>query len=205
MNIVYNALKRKLRGKYMPTYIPQYRAKSFKIEVVPSDEKRKMIRAMPFYSGTNIMFDLRLTVFQGNKINEDFKIEWALYDEKDNKIKSGMSEITFSDIRSTRWGWLKFWKVNKNHIERYNYSNAVAYTKLRAIEVGRLLKLNTYQLRARIQSEAIKSEDMLLVQFTIKDIEEHGNQIVYLILSAGFGAIAGLICSILYLGFFGGR
>lgn len=205
MNIVYSALKRKLRGKYMPTYIPQYRAKSFKIEVIPSDEKRKMIRVMPFYSGTNIMFDLRLTVFQGNKINEDFKIEWALYDEKDNKIKSGMSAITLSDIRSTRWDWLQFWKVNKNHIERYNYSNAVAYTKLRAIEVGRLLKLNTYQLRARIQSEAIKSEDMLLVQFTIKDIEEHGNQIVYLILSAGFGAIAGLICSILYLGFFGGR
>ena len=116
-----------------------------------------------------------------------------------------MSAITLSDIRSTRWDWLQFWKVNKNHIERYNYSNAVAYTKLRAIEVGRLLKLNTYQLRARIQSEAIKSEDMLLVQFTIKDIEEHGNQIVYLILSAGFGAIAGLICSILYLGFFGGR
>ena len=115
---MYTTLIRLLRYKEgsMPTYIPQNR-QGYNIEISPSDDLRQLIKVVPFYTGTNIMFDLLLTIFKGNKITEDFKIKWGLYDSKNIKIDSGTCAITLNDIKSTRWDWIKFWEYFKKKIE----------------------------------------------------------------------------------------
>ena len=201
-------LKHVLGEGSMPIYIPQDR-NGFKIEVVPNDLLRQIIRAIPFYNGTTIILDLILTAFKGNKITEDFNYEWELYDESNIVRRSGSGNIALSELKVMKWyDWVKTWfriGLPKNGIEKIRYSNATSYKKYSAIKITPLLKLETFQLRLKIHSIAISSEEIILMQFDTQNVDEMGKNLVDGLIAAVFGAIAGLLTAVIYLAFFGSK
>lgn len=202
-------LGRIVGGNAMPTYIPQVRGDR-KFELFTREDKRKFwfFQEIPFYNGSDISFILRLTMPKRKDISEDFGYSWALYKEgSDVPVRSAPERtVLLANHRTTRLGIFPTFNTGRGigYVQDGKYS--VFFVK-DAIKVGRMSLFETgtkYQLRLRLASIAVDSEEMTVSEFTLQNRDDIlGSTIVNLILSSLFGIVAGFIGAMLAIAFFG--
>ena len=149
---------------------------SYQFRVLPRDGSfRDFIYTMlfkngiiPYFYGTNIIFDLAMLPPRGARLNETFEYIWELRDSDGDKIiKRGKdSIITRSLNRPTR--------------------------KAEAIKIGYLSKVQQYQLTIRfISSMYGDSEIMTAVDFTLLDRDIFNMKLIWILAGAIVGVVIG--------------
>lgn len=179
------------RKQYMPNYVDQLTIdKGYLISVNPSDIRKSAIKSSPFYNGDDIWFDLkvkkpfkserRFRLFpKARNVDEVLGIEWELFNRSEKSLQINPTHETYQ-LRNKKV------KDKTGTLRRTSYDfssdNYVICTIYKAIHVGRLWDFNRYDLRIKKQGEYKEAE--IIVEFTIRDIDEHGENTRMLVIGA---------------------
>lgn len=179
----------------MPAY-PVLEIGKYAVKLNPSGWKRGLIQRSPFFNGTKISLDLKLSVPKSKNIEESFKYDWDLLDKNENRvIDEGTGIFNFTNRRMSR-------KERKG--ELYSYMDDgfnITFTKYKAINLGYIWEFHRYYIR--IKQADTECEKQIAVDFTLQDIDTYGLQFVNALFATGFGALAGGIVSAIILLVFG--
>jgi len=189
----------------MPTY-PAYSWNDCVVHIKPHDYWRGLIRSTPFYNGSIAEFDFVLQVPKNKVLTNDVTFTWRLHfkgqgiehkgveQEPDRK---GRGIISSEEIMQCK-GLLRF--GNKGLVFRRTFYET-AYSLKSGINCGRLLgERGDYELTVHISnSDTSKDIDMVGTQFELRNIDDYHSQFVVSWQAAAFGAIAGLLVSIMWL------
>jgi hypothetical protein len=176
----YNPFNKYVRGKNMPAYI-DFQIDDYTLKVYPSEHWTKQT---PFYNGTRIWLNLIITTSKNKHVNEDFSYQWALATHNNQKVIQEGEKTTYL---STKWR-----KANKNDAVLLSSSNNYTFTIYKAIMIEPILDFDTFDLILKV-----KEKQQVICQFTIQDIDEHGEQHGNLIFTAVISGIVAIVVSLL--------
>jgi len=179
------------RKKYMPNYVDHLTiGGGYLISVTPSDIRKSAIRSSPFYNGDDIWFDLkvkkpfklerRFRLFpKARNVDEILDIEWELFNRSEKRLQINPTQETYH-LRNKKV------KDKTGMLRQISYGpssdNYVIFTIYKAIHVKRLWDFNRYDLRIKKQGENKEAE--IIAEFTIRDIDEHGENTRMLVIAA---------------------
>jgi hypothetical protein len=201
---VYNPLTNLINiGDYMPRFITR-QWNDYQIRLTPNDTTRNLIREIigrrdfiPYFYG-EIAFDLAVAIPR-NKIkklvNTEIEYEWQFVQSKDDSlIKSSKGTMILAskkvfDYRKAKAG-------DTTHYGYYGFAwfKYKTFRKVQAIDLGYLSKLDQYKIvmRAFNKTETL-IDNKVMLEFTLQDLDIHTMNVIYLVIGAGIGIIAGII------------
>lgn len=172
----------------MPNYAT-YRIGERKIDLRPSGFTRSKFDRIPFYNGTEIIFDLIVSFPYRKDVNDSFKIYYQLLNKKTNESVNNDFIVQYSNIPEL----LKQKPRNYDYIF-FKSTQVMQFVFPKMINLGRYWNFDTYDLIFREQN-AEKNE--IVVEFTLKDIDEFGLQYANNLVSAGIGILGGVISGVI--------
>lgn len=177
LSCCYNPLKKWLRGIGMPTIYPS-RWNDYTIRVVSSSLLRQIVTIysflntdpFPYFYSTHICYNLGIWR-HGKTKGKELHYNWRLVKSISNeeiKGRAGDGTIKLHKLRIMNW-------------------------KNEAIKVGRVSETGQYKLQVKITDKVGTSPYIDIAEFTIKDKDEFGVGLVWIVVSAIVGAIVGAI------------
>jgi hypothetical protein len=200
---LYNPLKQKV-GEGMPRF-ENLQWRDFYINLIPADNTRNLIRnilgrrdVIPYFYG-KIRFDLGIAIpkkRQKSLQGEEIKYEWFFCSSKDDKvIKSDIGVMTLKSIKAFNYTKSKSGDVNHYGFEftRVWFTHRM-FRKVHAIDLGHVSKLDQYKVIMNFTDQlGNTSGNIIMLEFTLQDLDIHTMTIIYLAIGAGIGIIAGII------------
>lgn len=179
----YTHLKRWLRGKGMPTFYNDANWKGYSVYARNHSFLREILRfysfnisteLLPYFYSTTLCFDLQLRrhIYNREKeLNYEYRLLESIEDKTIDKYNGG--------------GIFKITKAATIFMQTWNY---------KAINLKRISKTGK-QFRLQIKlSDGIDSSDFMdLAEWTIRDKDDFGVGLLWILVSAIIGAIIGAI------------
>jgi hypothetical protein len=102
--------------------------------------------------------------------------------------------------KQLRYEWQLIKSVEKEAIDSYKGDGVIKVSKIttrnwknNAVHVGRIPKAGQYKVQLKLSNEIEASSYMDIAEFTIKDKDEFGAQLLWILVSALIGAIVGAV------------
>lgn len=125
---------------------------------------------IPYFYSTEINYDLLLVRHRKRK-NANIQYEWQLIKMPEMQVVDeykGAGDINVSKLTTRNW-------------------------KTKGIHLGRISRMGQYKVQAKISNGIESSGFMDIAEFVIKDKDEFGMYILWIIISVVIGAIVGAI------------
>ena len=193
----------------MPTY-PSYTWNGRSVHIMPHDFARRYVRSIPFYNGSLASFDLSIFVPRKKRLTNDVRFTWRSHfkgqgiehkGEGQEPDKTGEGVISIAEIRKC-WGLLR---ISEQGLVYRRDLYGMVFNLRNAIDCGLLLgERGDYEITLHISDGVNGDIDMIGTQFELRNIDDYHHQYVGYLLAAVFGAVAGLIASVIWLAFKGG-
>jgi hypothetical protein len=205
IHMMYNPLTNLINtGDYMPRY-ENLEWHDLHINIIPADNTRNLIRNIfgrrdfiPYFYG-KIKFDLGIAIPRKTyKViqNQEIKYEWRFCSSKDDKIIK--SDIGTMILKSTKA--FNYMKAKTGEVNHYGFEFSKAwfkykmFRKVHAIDLGHVSKLDQYKVIMNFTDQSGNtSGDVIMLEFTLQDLDVHTMTIIYLVIGAGIGIVAGII------------
>ena len=172
--------KHKLAGGFkMPTFYKQTWG-DYTVQVRNNSPLRNLMRfyslgfnteMLPYFYSTYLRFDIELMRHKKYSDNQ-LRYEYRLFDSIKKEVIDGIKGD----------GYIK--KISKLTVRNW---------KSNAIDIGRLSETGQYKLQLTLSNDIKSSPFLDVAEFTIKDKDEFGANMLWVLASAVIGAIVGVI------------
>lgn len=188
----------------MPAYLIQNR-QGMILSSFPFDSLRSFpgLKRIPYSNNTDIQVGVKV-ILPHQKHFQDIPFSWKLYSKTNKKIlKSGENILQISGTKA------KFLRTKKDIRDKSInvdwWEKGVTFTKSNAINIGHLSDFEPYVLKIVLRNEAMASEEISILEFTLHDCDEFGMHYSSALFSAGLGLVGGVLASIIFYLFIGGK
>lgn len=201
---VYNPFTKLLNiGDYMPRFITR-QWNDYQIRLTPSDNTRNAIREIigrhdiiPYFYG-EIAFDLAVAVPRRKLkklANSEMDYEWQFIQSKDNVvIKSDKGTMTLASNKVFNYRKVKAGDTTHYGFYGFAWFKYKTFRKIKTIDLDYISKLEQYKIVMRVSDKTnILIDNKVMLEFTLQDLDIHTMNVLYLVIGAGIGIIAGII------------